>query len=666
MDLFQNPFHLLSATLRDNQQRIMELADEKSLSLDSSDCLRARSDLTNPRKRLSAEIAWLPGIGPKRVVEVLNLLKSSVVDLLDIDKLTPIARANLLSAGISRLPNYSPDNVANWILEIAWAFENINPEKLRGLINEERIVSGMPDVKDMSTVEVEIQDRRRYYRQVITLALKKLSPKERIEAVTIAVELATEHGEKHGPILVHDLVDHFEIEAQTFLNEKENKIKELEGELRAAIDAESTDSALKEIIERFVKAVEDWDFVAQPFQLSTKSLGSKHDASYRVAGLVRNLSIFLFNEHDMLSFSQQLNNLLQKVFEEVIEVAERTLEDANALEEIAERRKFSHLLDQISDICKSVIESCEQDPSSANKDAQKVIDAAPSLVANLTSQKATSEIVSQGKDELALTLMHCAVTYGNKTEKWKPCISILEKALEYSSSQEVTERIEKNLKIVQNNERLFGDLKKISSAPSLSTINGFGFKLYGSTDHDQETNSYLSTYYFVALFIPIFPICRYRVIQSRKGYSFLGKAPLRSFDKWHLSISLALIALFIFMGIINSESTNRIESSVNRSVPTTSRSYNNTSTRSSLEREIEQGKAQAVEMETQLEEMDSRLEEMERRMQSYEMLDMADEYNALVPSFNSVVGERNDLYEEYQNLIDEVNAKIKRYNSGYR
>ena len=98
MDLLQNPFHILNASPRDNRRRIMELADERSLLLDSSECMEARSDLTNPRKRLSAEVAWLPGIGPKRVGEVLSLLESSPTDLLAVDKLSSIARANLLAS----------------------------------------------------------------------------------------------------------------------------------------------------------------------------------------------------------------------------------------------------------------------------------------------------------------------------------------------------------------------------------------------------------------------------------------------------------------------------------------------------------------------------------------------------------------------------------------
>ncbi|MEL4273925.1 hypothetical protein [Shewanella xiamenensis] len=338
MDLLQNPFYILNASPRDNRRRIMELADERSLLLDSSECMDARSELTNPRKRLSAEVAWLPGIGPKRAGEMLSLIESSPTDLLTVDNLSSIARVNLLAAGIARLPDYNADNVAEWILEIAWAFEDLDPDELSVILNEERIVSGFPEVSDLSAVEAEIQERRRHYRKVIKSALDNLSPKELVEAVTVAVESATDDGEEHGPILIADLVDSYEVEAQGFLDKEEGNIKALVEKLRAAVDAERSDSTLAPMVNQLIQVVKNWDTVAQPIQVSTKSRGLDHDASHRVAGLVRGLAIHMFNEHGKLDFSQQLTNMLQEVFAEVGEVAERTAEDADALGEIAEQR----------------------------------------------------------------------------------------------------------------------------------------------------------------------------------------------------------------------------------------------------------------------------------------------------------------------------------------
>lgn len=548
MDLLQNPFYILAASPRDNRRRIMELADERSLLLDSNECTEARSDLTNPRKRLSAEAAWLPGAGPKRTAEVLSIVESSPVGLLAVDKLSSMARANLLAAGLARLPAYNADDIVKWILALSLVFEKIDPEELRTTINEERVVSGFPEVSDISVVEAEVRERRRHYQQVIKSALDNLSPKDLVKAVTVAVDAATDEGEHQGPVLIADLVDSYEIEAQVFLDREGENIKILVEKLRAAVDADQSDSALASKVSQLIKVVKNWDIVAQPIQVSTKGRGLSHEASHRVADMVRSLAIYMFNDHGKLDLSQQLTHMLQEVFAEVVEVAERTAEDADALAEMAERRKLSNLLDPISELCIAALENAKKFPSYADREAQKIINTAPQLITNLLASRPSPEIISQGNDEIALALMCCAIAYGNETEKWKPCIAVLEEALKYAKSEKVKSAIQKNLNTVRGNDRFGERLTPISSAPTLHTINGIGTTMYGLTDYDPASGSYLSTYYFVFFAIPLFPIRRYRVIPIDNGYRFLGKAPLRTFDKWHIAIFIGLVFL-MFVGM---------------------------------------------------------------------------------------------------------------------
>lgn len=354
MDLLRNPFHILTASPRDNRQRIMELADERSLLLDSSECMEARSELTNPRKRLSAEVAWLPGIGPKRAGEVLSLIESSPTDLLAVDNLSSIARANLLAAGLARLPGHNADDVAEWILEISWAFEDLDPEELMMIINEERVVSGFPEVSDLLAVEAAIQERRRYYRQVVKTALDKLSSKELVRAVTMAVETVTNGGEEQGPILIDDLIDSYEVEAQVFLEREEGNIEILVDKLLAAVDGGQPDSVLSPMVNRLNLIVKNWDTVAQPIQVSAKSRGLDHEASHRVAGLVRSLAIHMYNEHEKLHYSQQITSMLLEVFAEVGVVAERTAQDANVLDNIAENRMRLVVAEELDDIANRI------------------------------------------------------------------------------------------------------------------------------------------------------------------------------------------------------------------------------------------------------------------------------------------------------------------------
>jgi hypothetical protein len=101
--------------------------------------------------------------------------------------------------------------------------------------------------------------------------------------------------------------------------------------------------------------------------------------------------------------------------------------------------------------------------------------------------------------------------------------------------------------MAQQKHRLHGAPEKILSVPRLWTFNGVGFTVYGATDHDAVTGSYMTTYYFVSLFIPLFPICRYRVIRSGNVYQFLDRGPLRPSDKGHLAAAAAGIALFLVL-----------------------------------------------------------------------------------------------------------------------
>ena len=355
MDLLQNPFHILTATTRDNRQTIMALAEKRALLFDPNECRQACADLTHPRKRLAAEIAWLLGAGLRRASEVLGYFESlaensSGMDrltqfrnVLGTDKMIPIAEVNWLVGGLSRLPDYSSQYVAGriiseWIIEIASVFETIDPEVIRTNVNEERIVSGFPEITDLSAIEAEIQERRHYYRRVITSTLDNLPVKERARAVTRVVVSATNKEKITRLTLVDDLVDWYELDVQEAVEKEERNIEILAEKIRAVADAKSQDTALMPMINQLIKATQSWDILAQPLQINKQVQGLSHDASYRVAGQVRKLAVDLFNQYSKLDFSLQLTNMLQEVFAEVGEIAERTAEDAKALDEIAEQR----------------------------------------------------------------------------------------------------------------------------------------------------------------------------------------------------------------------------------------------------------------------------------------------------------------------------------------
>lgn len=251
MDLLHNPFYVLRATSRDSQHRIMELAEEGSLLADPDICQNARETLTHPRKRISAEVAWLPGVDPEQVIEILLLLEASagnrsytghptsitaalfhlpytetsniadevlallklsdehafrekklqpikhshkintlmeISEFLGINTLPLITHANLAAARMSRLPVYTADEVSAWIIAIAQTFEWLNPESVCETLNADRREAGFPVITDIPAVATEIKKRRYHYQQVIKSVLNNMpTAKERLNAIRMIV-----------------------------------------------------------------------------------------------------------------------------------------------------------------------------------------------------------------------------------------------------------------------------------------------------------------------------------------------------------------------------------------------------------------------------------------------------------------------------------------------
>ena len=339
MELARNPFFILGATTRDDRHRILELAEEKSLLSDEDVFREAASTLMNPRKRLAAELAWLPGLGPKRIVEALSVLEANPAGLRGLGGLPTVARANLLADGFVRAAEGLDENdVAHWIIELAEAHDVLDAEAAATLLNEDRSVAGFSNISDVQHIESELQSRRQHYRRAIKDALDRLPSASLVKVVTQAVEQITEGGTVHAPILIDDLVDSFEVDAQAFLEKETGNISVLVNQVRTAAEAEEDEPHIGRLVAKLESVVKNWDAVAQPIQVSARSRGLDHDLSHQVAGEIRGLTIELFNEHGLLDFSKRLTALQLEVFAEVDRVVERSEEDASALDEIAEQR----------------------------------------------------------------------------------------------------------------------------------------------------------------------------------------------------------------------------------------------------------------------------------------------------------------------------------------
>lgn len=332
-DLSANPFHVLGATTRDNLTKISELADERALLVDPDDCQKARAELANPRSRLSAEIAWLPGVSPRRALATVEAVGDEDSDF---SELPALAMANVLSARLAFVANRE-NAILSSLFDLAGAVEAVDPESVLRDINEDRSVAGIPLVRDEETVLSELAARRRRFRDVTTRVLDNLPTKSLVRVVTELAAKSTSGGSIHAPALIEDIVDHYEAAAQPFLKGESENIERVLGQIRTQSSRGGV--ALDKSLESLKALIANWSLVSKPMQLVCRSKGIDHPASTSIAFEIRSLSLEMNNDRGKPEISAKLTELVKAEFHLLSVFSERAAEDESALTDILSNRE---------------------------------------------------------------------------------------------------------------------------------------------------------------------------------------------------------------------------------------------------------------------------------------------------------------------------------------
>ncbi|WP_051974653.1 hypothetical protein [Cupriavidus necator] len=455
IDILRSPFAVLGATTRDNRKTIIELADKASLSLDYDLCQKARADLTNPRIRLNAEIGWLPSVSPHMMVALIDAVRSDPMSLIDRRDLPALAHCNVLTAAFEAVDERLDwERLVDLIEQMAYLVDGLDAPAILRQINEDRALSMFPEVRGVDQVEEELVDRKRHYRKVIQDTLNRLSTEDRINVMTFVVEGTTMYGKAHAPQLVDDLVDSYAVETQDFLQKEAANIEKLTSAAREKADA--PEAVLASIVGALDNVVRNWCKFARPLLVSLTSRGRDHDSSARVANSVRSLAIDLFNDHDRLEQACQLTLLLKEMFECLPEFLERVKADEAVLKNIAEKRAAQAALKSLQDLCVSVKEMVERDPTVGFDEGTRVLLSGMPLMREAGIAQNTSRWI-EGCNYMAITAMLCAVAYGKKTSKWDSCIGMLARARQIASDEKIKERLDVSLEIARENASKMAD-----------------------------------------------------------------------------------------------------------------------------------------------------------------------------------------------------------------
>ncbi len=338
--MHRNAFWLLGATTRDGRRRLVALAEEKVLEHHAEACQKARADLTNPRKRLAAEIAWLPGVSPARAAQLAERMLRDPLSIRSESGLPALAQANLLAASLEAGDaEEAVEAISEFIIELATLADEVTAGDVLRDINEDRAIAGFPAINSIDDVEAALAERKRYFRDSINGALDRLESSRIIDVMTRVLDDATCGGEDHAPELIDLLVDSYEGESQEFLGKEAENVRTIIEAARQT--APQGEEALTKVIDQLERTARNWDRIAQPIQLGFKARGARHGPSMELAHVIRELGVDLFNEHDMIAPAQRITSLLQELFMELPELVEHLEEDADTLSEILSRQAQS-------------------------------------------------------------------------------------------------------------------------------------------------------------------------------------------------------------------------------------------------------------------------------------------------------------------------------------
>ncbi|MGJ4950702.1 hypothetical protein [Bradyrhizobium sp. HKCCYLS20291] len=310
--LHRNSFHVLGATPRDPAVRLFALSEDPEMAADALARRSACARLINPRIRLEAELGWLPGVSEQQA-SLVALWLDRLEEVDPAAALPPLALANLIAAGMEE--RRSPMGRSAVVLEslrLASATDLIDLDDLLNDINSDRAAAGILAVPNVDVLNRALPAQRRYHVRVIRDLLDTLPTSELIEAVVEVVAQSTQHGSRQAPLLVSDLVDAYEREAQKFAAGEMANADRLIARIRT--EAAQRDSLMTTTIDALGRVASNWTRVMKPMQLLQRANGVDHATSRELALRMRSLAIWLCNDQRMIEAMRQIYAILRREF----------------------------------------------------------------------------------------------------------------------------------------------------------------------------------------------------------------------------------------------------------------------------------------------------------------------------------------------------------------
>ena len=91
------------------------------------------------------EIAWLPGVSPRKAVQLVENLLNEPMAIREESGLPTLAHLNLLAAAFGAVDSkHDVNDLVEFIVDTAYISEMLTPEEVQRDINEDRVTSRFP------------------------------------------------------------------------------------------------------------------------------------------------------------------------------------------------------------------------------------------------------------------------------------------------------------------------------------------------------------------------------------------------------------------------------------------------------------------------------------------------------------------------------------------
>lgn len=331
MILSENPFYILGVSTSDTREKIIEQADTKSLEIDSSICTKAKSALTHPKNRLFAELTWLAGVSPHHAGDIIDKIKNDPVSLSEVLKdMEPLSKCNIIAFAIT-VNNYKDLDI--WINFLCFTFNQININNIFNLINGNRKLANFTTISNPATVEDEFNNYKKFITSTVIKALDKIEKPEVILAnvlnnITTSVTMQI-------PEIISGIVSAYHIEIKKYLEEIDEEMQKIiQNMINHIRQVPAKDVNIHSKIIRIQYLLRFWSDIMMPIQINNVANGIEDDESAQMFQKIRQLALFLSNNHLMHKPAYDLINVLQKIFQKYLKFNELLIKDKETLQNL--------------------------------------------------------------------------------------------------------------------------------------------------------------------------------------------------------------------------------------------------------------------------------------------------------------------------------------------